>query len=202
MYDVNVTGTRNVLAACVAHRIPRLVYTSTASVVFAGKDLWDVDETAPVPHGAFLDFYTSTKAEAEGLVRDANGVGGVSTVCLRPSGTFWGGVRGCGTGRRGRGGVTALGVRTRSCVGGCVGVRLTTAAEFVSSGGVSVQPTRVSPRLFGALHDSVIAPSRLLTLLSVSLCATLQDSWVALPSACVCGLVLPPLWLNRDRPFW
>ncbi|GAB0489237.1 hypothetical protein MMPV_000454 [Pyropia vietnamensis] len=89
MYDVNVTGTRNVIAACVEHRIPRLVYTSTASVVFAGRDLNGVDETAPVPPaGAFLDFYTSTKAEAEAAVRAANGVGGVSTVCLRPSGIF------------------------------------------------------------------------------------------------------------------
>lgn len=89
MYDVNVTGTRNVLAACVAHRIPRLVYTSTASVVFAGRDLDGVDEAAPVPpRGAFLDYYTSTKAEAEAAVRAANGVGGVSTVCLRPSGIF------------------------------------------------------------------------------------------------------------------
>lgn len=87
MYDVNVTGTRNVLAACVTHRIPRLVYTSTASVVFAGRDLDGVDEAAPVPPaGAFLDYYTSTKAEAEAAVRAANGVGGVSTVCLRPSG--------------------------------------------------------------------------------------------------------------------
>lgn len=90
MYDVNVTGTRNVLAACVAHRIPRLVYTSTASVVFAGRDLDGVDEAAPVPpRGAFLDYYTATKAEAEAAVRAANGVGGVSTVCLRPSGTFF-----------------------------------------------------------------------------------------------------------------
>lgn len=112
MYDVNVTGTRNVIAACVAHAIPRLVYTSTASVVFAGRDLAGVDEAAPVPPpGAFLDYYTSTKAEAEAAVRAANGVGGVSTVCLRPSGTCffffglfclggggWGEGGGCGDG--------------------------------------------------------------------------------------------------------
>ena len=27
----------------------RLVYTSTGSVLFKGEDLWDVDETIPVP---------------------------------------------------------------------------------------------------------------------------------------------------------
>jgi len=153
MYDVNVTGTRNVLAACVAHRIPRLVYTSTASVVFAGKDLRDVDETAPVPHGAFLDFYTSTKAEAEQLVRDANGVGGVSTVCLRPSGMLLG-ERGAGAAlaRAAVGVVRAVGVGTRSRVGGCVEAQLGAGGRVCFSrwgcGGAdaSVAPALCRPR--------------------------------------------------------
>ena len=37
MYAVNVRGTEHVVAACKAAGVPRLVYTSSASVVFEGK---------------------------------------------------------------------------------------------------------------------------------------------------------------------
>lgn len=60
MYSVNVTGTANVIDACVKHKVPRLVYTSTASVVFEGKSLVNVDETHPYATKP-MDFYTSTK---------------------------------------------------------------------------------------------------------------------------------------------
>ncbi len=46
-YGINVTGTENVLAACQANNIPRLVYTSTPSVVFSSGDLCGVDESTP-----------------------------------------------------------------------------------------------------------------------------------------------------------
>jgi sterol-4alpha-carboxylate 3-dehydrogenase (decarboxylating) len=60
MHDVNVTGTQNVLAAAVRHGVPKLVYTSSASVVFEGRDLIGVDESAPYATKP-LDYYTSTK---------------------------------------------------------------------------------------------------------------------------------------------
>lgn len=59
MYDVNVVGTENVIWACQQLSIPKLVYTSSASVVFEGRDLLDVDETAP--YAKPMDFYTNTK---------------------------------------------------------------------------------------------------------------------------------------------
>jgi sterol-4alpha-carboxylate 3-dehydrogenase (decarboxylating) len=46
---VNVGGTRNVLAACRQEGVPRLVYVSSASVVYDGKDLENGDETLPYP---------------------------------------------------------------------------------------------------------------------------------------------------------
>lgn len=86
MRRVNVTGTVNIIAACRASRVPRLVYTSSASVAFSGAPMVDVDESAPYPERP-MDFYTGTKAEAERLVLDANGPE-LATCSLRPSGIF------------------------------------------------------------------------------------------------------------------
>jgi 3-beta hydroxysteroid dehydrogenase/isomerase family len=60
MLGVNVRGTENVVAACVAAHVPKLVYTSSASVVFEGRDLLDVDERMPYAAKA-MDYYTETK---------------------------------------------------------------------------------------------------------------------------------------------
>lgn len=60
-YAVNVDGTRNVIDACIASGVPKLVYTSSASVVFDGSDLNNVDESAPYAQKP-LDYYTETKA--------------------------------------------------------------------------------------------------------------------------------------------
>lgn len=59
-YAVNVTGTENVIRACQIGKVPKLVYTSSASVVFEGKDLNNVDESAPYAAKP-LDYYTLTK---------------------------------------------------------------------------------------------------------------------------------------------
>lgn len=60
MYDVNIVGTENIIWACQQLSISKLVYTSSASVVFEGRDLLDVDETAPYASKP-MDFYTNTK---------------------------------------------------------------------------------------------------------------------------------------------
>jgi nucleoside-diphosphate-sugar epimerase len=83
----NVTGTENVLAACRTHHVPRLVYTSSPSVVFNGRDMEGVDESAP--YAAHYDaHYPRTKAIAEQLVLRANGPD-LATVALRPH-LIWG----------------------------------------------------------------------------------------------------------------
>src|SRR4051794_40543978 len=70
-YRSNVEGTRNVIAACRACGVRRLVFTSSPSVVFDGRDMEGVDESVPYPrhHDAA---YPATKALAEQLVRAAN----------------------------------------------------------------------------------------------------------------------------------
>lgn len=86
-YETNVRGTDVVLAACEVHRIPRLVYTSSPSVVHDGKDLNGVNESAPYATH-FLAPYPQTKARAEQRVLAANSPQ-LATVALRPH-LIWG----------------------------------------------------------------------------------------------------------------
>ena len=86
-YRPNVLGTQNVIAACRAHGVRRLVYTSSPSVVFDGRDMEGVDESVPYP-ASFEAHYPKTKAMAEQLVRAANDAQ-LATVSLRPH-LIWG----------------------------------------------------------------------------------------------------------------
>jgi 2-alkyl-3-oxoalkanoate reductase len=84
---VNVGGTRNILNACQAEGIAKLVFTSSPSVVFHGGDVSGVDESAPYPE-SFDSHYSRTKAAAERLVLAANH-NHLCTVALRPH-LVWG----------------------------------------------------------------------------------------------------------------
>jgi nucleoside-diphosphate-sugar epimerase len=86
-YRTNVVGTENVVTACRAGGIARLVFTSTPSVVFDGKDQEGIDESAPYPEH-YHAFYPQTKAIAERLVLQAND-NRLATVALRPH-LIWG----------------------------------------------------------------------------------------------------------------
>jgi nucleoside-diphosphate-sugar epimerase len=86
-YRSNVTGTHNVIAACRACGVERLVFTSSPSVVFNGHDMEGIDESVPYPEH-YDAFYPATKAEAEQLVRATND-GTLATVALRPH-LIWG----------------------------------------------------------------------------------------------------------------
>jgi len=86
-HETNVNGTRAVLLACKAHGVPRLVYTSSPSVVFDGRDQAGVNESAPYSTH-FLAAYPMTKAEAEREVLIAC-CSSLMTVALRPH-LIWG----------------------------------------------------------------------------------------------------------------
>ncbi len=86
-YRANVLGTQHIIDACRANGIRRLVYTSSPSVVFDGRDMEGVDESVPYPEH-FEAFYPQTKAEAEQRVLRANG-SDLATVALRPH-LIWG----------------------------------------------------------------------------------------------------------------
>ncbi|KAH7927634.1 C-3 sterol dehydrogenase [Leucogyrophana mollusca] len=86
-HKVNVEGTKAVIAAAVAAGVPKLVYTSSAGVVFDGNDVINLDERAPYPEKPF-DAYNESKALGEALILEASGKGGLLTVALRPAGIF------------------------------------------------------------------------------------------------------------------
>jgi nucleoside-diphosphate-sugar epimerase len=86
-YRANFLGTQNVIAACREQGVSRLVYTSSPSVVFDGRDMEGADESAPYPDH-FEAHYPKTKAAAEQLVRAAND-NRLATVSLRPH-LIWG----------------------------------------------------------------------------------------------------------------
>ena len=86
-FHVNVDGTRNVIAACREANVPRLVYTSSPSVVYNGGDLAGVNESAPLCTAAPCAYPTS-KAAAEREVLAAHGPS-LTTVALRPH-LVWG----------------------------------------------------------------------------------------------------------------
>ena len=86
-WKVNVDGTKAIIAAAQSQHVRKLVYTSSAGVVFNGNDLINVDERSPMPAQA-MDAYNESKVKAEELVLGANGQQGLLTVSLRPAGIF------------------------------------------------------------------------------------------------------------------
>lgn len=83
----NVDGTRHVIDACRRHRVGRLVFTSSPSVVHGGDDIEGGTEDLPYA-ATFEAAYPATKAEAERMVLSANG-GALATTALRPH-LVWG----------------------------------------------------------------------------------------------------------------
>ena len=74
-FHINIKGTENVLKACQACRVKRLIYTSSASLVLS-KDHYEIineaDESHPLPSNP-VNPYIPSKQAAERLVRAANG---------------------------------------------------------------------------------------------------------------------------------
>jgi nucleoside-diphosphate-sugar epimerase len=86
-HRTNVVGTENILRAMRDRGSPKLVYTSTPSVVHSRGDLAGVDESEPYPEN-FDAAYPQTKAIAEMAVLAANDEQ-LATVALRPR-LIWG----------------------------------------------------------------------------------------------------------------
>ena len=86
-HQTNVAGTENIIAAAKRLRIPKLIYTSSPSVVFDGRDEQNIDESTPYPE-YFLNHYSHTKSIAESLVLRAHDKH-LATCALRPH-LVWG----------------------------------------------------------------------------------------------------------------
>lgn len=87
VYDVNVTGTQNLLRAAAANGVQTFVHTSSFNVVL-DRELNNSDETLPYATKS-KDLYTLTKIAAEKAVLSANTIDGMKTCALRPGG-IWG----------------------------------------------------------------------------------------------------------------
>jgi len=88
-FSANVTGTDNVIAACRARGIARLVYTSTPSVTHSGRTPVQGGNEANTPYGEhFKAWYPASKKVAEQRLLAAND-GTLATVALRPR-LIWG----------------------------------------------------------------------------------------------------------------
>ncbi|MBT1444808.1 NAD-dependent epimerase/dehydratase family protein [Shewanella sp. JM162201] len=86
-YVPNVTGAANVIEAAKSLGIQAIVYTSTPSVTFDGKDEAGIDESAPYASG-FLNHYGASKAEAEAMMLGAH-CDALKVAALRPH-LIWG----------------------------------------------------------------------------------------------------------------
>jgi sterol-4alpha-carboxylate 3-dehydrogenase (decarboxylating) len=84
---INVGGTRNVVDACKRANVGRLVYCSSASVVYDGRDIENGDESLPYGRTGFAP-YADTKRVAEELVLGESGKDGLVACAIRPHVVF------------------------------------------------------------------------------------------------------------------
>lgn len=78
-FDVNITGTFNVLEACVKHNVKKLIYSSSASVY---GDAVEVPMTESHPFNN-KNFYGATKISGEAMCTAFNDRYGLSVIGLR-----------------------------------------------------------------------------------------------------------------------
>lgn len=86
VYDVNVGGTKNILNACIAHKVKKLVYVSSISAIPElphGTAITEVDRYDP---NAVIGSYGKTKAEASQAVMDAVREQGLDASIVFPTG--------------------------------------------------------------------------------------------------------------------
>jgi nucleoside-diphosphate-sugar epimerase len=81
----NIGGTASVIAGCRRHGVRRLLYVSSPSVVFDGRNFARATEAAAYPR-RFVCAYALTKKVGEDLIREA--AADLDTVIMRPTALF------------------------------------------------------------------------------------------------------------------
>ncbi|MCY4044526.1 MAG: SDR family NAD(P)-dependent oxidoreductase [Cellvibrionales bacterium] len=87
VWDVNLGGTENIIDACKIHNIPKLVYISSASAVYEGKDIENGDETLPYSSISQAD-YADSKIAAEKIALAFSGTQSTAVCAIRPHVVF------------------------------------------------------------------------------------------------------------------
>jgi 2-alkyl-3-oxoalkanoate reductase len=84
-----IWGTRNIVESCVKHKVKRLVYVSSMSVMdHAGAVAPITEDSALEPYPERRGAYTQTKLKAEQMVLDAIRDKGLQAVIIRPGQIF------------------------------------------------------------------------------------------------------------------
>ena len=84
-YETNVVGTRNVINACKRNDIRKIVYISTPSAYFNGRDRYGILESEPLPKKQFNYGKTKLMAENQLLALKKEGF---KTIILRPRAVY------------------------------------------------------------------------------------------------------------------
>lgn len=86
VWDVNLGGSRNMLAGCRAHGVKRLVYISSASAVYEGRDIENGDERLPYSTISQAPYADSKIAAEKELLLSSNSE--LAVVAIRPHVVF------------------------------------------------------------------------------------------------------------------
>lgn len=83
----NVIGTQNVIDACLAQGVQRLIHISSPSIYFELQDRWGIKESDPLP-SRWLNHYAASKWAAEERVQAAIKNQALTAIILRPQAIF------------------------------------------------------------------------------------------------------------------
>jgi dihydroflavonol-4-reductase len=85
IYDVNVTGTRNIMAAAARAGVSRIVYTSSVATLGLIRNGTPADENTPVSAADMVGDYKRSKFLAEAEVKRLTDEEGLPVVIVNPS---------------------------------------------------------------------------------------------------------------------
>ncbi|KAL8687904.1 MAG: hypothetical protein Q9218_006053 [Villophora microphyllina] len=87
--ETNVHGTRNLLNVAISTgHVRAFIYTSSAAVLDLTSHENATERVPMYTVTSRADYYSKSKAIADQSVLDANGCGGMRTLCLRPAGIY------------------------------------------------------------------------------------------------------------------
>jgi nucleoside-diphosphate-sugar epimerase len=81
-FEPNVYGTRNVIQACKKHDIKKIIFISSPSLYFTGKDRYNISENEPLPERQTTN-YSKTKLISENELAALQNEG-FKTIIFRP----------------------------------------------------------------------------------------------------------------------
>ena len=83
-HEINVKGTQNLLRAAIAsNHVEMLIYTSSVEIMEGSSHKFITEDAQLCTTSSRAEYYAKTKAVADQAVLDANGKGGLRTLCLR-----------------------------------------------------------------------------------------------------------------------